>query len=276
MKCLKEHTVFSILNKSFWIAALGMCAACSDSGTSSDDNGGGAASTESEVDSCLESATACPASLDENTICDSRDGQVYKTVKIGDQIWLAQNMNFCTTQSWCYKGKEENCQKYGRLYSWTAAMGLEKSYQKKYADLKGNVQGVCPEGFHVSSVEDWNALDAFAEKEADAKGTDVGMLLRSSTNDWKTEDNEVFGEMGGPGSNDLGFNALPAGKKAYSGYEKLGTSAYYWTADEDKNEPPFGGPSNAIIRYLEKTINDVVGVGSMMKDEAHSIRCVKD
>lgn len=275
MKRYNFFEKYSTLSKSVLALALGFFVACSDSGTSSDENGG-STSGNSNGGACKESAKECSLSLDENSICDSRDGQVYKTVKIGDQVWLAQNMNFCTTESWCYEGREENCQKYGRLYSWSAAMGLDKSYQQKYANLTGNVQGACPEGFHVASVDDWNELEAFAKTEAKASQSDVGALLRSNTNDWQVEYNDVFGEMGGPGNDGLGFGALPAGEKRSREYKDLGFVAYFWTANEDTNEPPIGGASNALIRSLKKNINDIVGFGSLLKDEGLSLRCVKD
>ena len=118
--------------------------ACDDS-TSASDNGG-------DSTACSEVTKAeCPATLAEGTICDSRDGHVYKITTVGSQVWMAENLNYysCSIKdaSWCYGDNAENCDKYGRLYSWTAAMGIDKSYQTEYANLTGVQRGNCPEGF---------------------------------------------------------------------------------------------------------------------------------
>ena len=72
---------------------------------------------------------------------DPRDGQTYQTVTLGNQTWLAQNLNYETdNNSWCYDDDPENCETYGRLYDWEAAMSA------------------CPDGWHLASDEDWTTL----------------------------------------------------------------------------------------------------------------------
>jgi len=234
----------------------------SDSGTSAsegNENGNGSGSG-----SCTVEPKACPESLEEGTICDARDGQVYKVTKIGDMTWLAENLKYydCSMEktTWCYDNKPENCEKYGRLYSWTAAMGLDKSFQKKFADLKGPTQGACPEGFHVPSSDEWNLLDSLVEAEYHY----VSPSLRSKTG-WTERDY--------PATDTTGFGALPAGKRWLSKFDDLGEKTIFWTADEDHTE--FSGDGgNALLYSLDARFH-FSGGGSYMKNDAVSVRCVK-
>ena len=101
-----------------------------------------------------------------NTIIDSRDGRQYKIVRIGKQTWMAENLKFNTRPSFCYQGSDANCQKYGRMYPWHVAMKLppQKAYDndnvKDY--VKDVHQGICPTGWHIPSVAEFDTLYAEA------------------------------------------------------------------------------------------------------------------
>ena len=241
--------------------AFGLVACDSDSGTSASEGGDGG---NGSGGSCSVEKKECPASLEEGTICDARDGQVYKVTIVGDMTWLAENLNYydcnMVKTSWCYDNKEENCEKYGRLYSWTAAMGLDKSFQKKHANLTGPTQGACPEGFHIPSEDEWLALDSIAE----ATGSGASPALRSKTG-WENSNY--------PATDALGFGALPAGRKWSSIFKELGEEAFFWKADEDHSEIS-GDGGNALL-YSLGSMFDFSGFGSLMKDEGLSVRCVK-
>lgn len=216
--------------------------ACDDSTSASDNGGnGGNGGTETNVN-CPNEPVNCPAIEYENEVYDLRDCNHYKIQTFGTQTWMTENLNYssCSTkgQSWCYDNNEANCAPYGRLYSWTAAMGIDSKFQKQYTTLSGTQRGICPEGFHIPSDAETDILIAYLE-----------------------ENNNI-----------AEFNFQFGGKKNFAGYADLDREAYLWTADEDHSE--FGGVENVRIWSYSETFS--YGGGSIFKDSGLSIRCVKD
>ena len=175
------------------------------------------------------SSTSTPTvSVTTGSMLDERDGQIYKTVLIGKQVWMAQNLNYASDffMSYCYNDLPSNCDKYGRLYSWAAAMdslgvfstnGKGCGY-KVSCSISYPVRGICPAGWHLPSKEEWEVLLNAVGGEDNA-----GTRLKSST-DWLN---------GGNGLDSYGFNALPAGMQYETlGSENIGEDAGFVTSTE--------------------------------------------
>ncbi|MDR1812675.1 MAG: hypothetical protein LBQ87_07600 [Candidatus Fibromonas sp.] len=91
---------------------------------------------------------------------DSRDGKKYKAVKIGNQTWMAENLNYDASGSKCYDNKPENCTKYGRLYDWETAMkacppGWHIPSNDDYGNLMNKVGGFSTAGKHLKAKNGW-------------------------------------------------------------------------------------------------------------------------
>jgi uncharacterized protein (TIGR02145 family) len=110
--------------------------------------------------------------IDYGIMTDERDGKVYRTVQIGDQVWMAENLNFDPGQggsgddkydwSWCYNNEPKNCDVGGRLYTWAAAMDSVKTgcgYGPTWrCSATLPVQGICPKGWHLPKKVEWGTL----------------------------------------------------------------------------------------------------------------------
>ncbi len=136
----------------------------------------------------------------DSTMTDSRDGKVYRTIKIGNQVWMAENLNFKTDGSYCYNDSSKYCKKYGRLYSWSAA------------------NKACPEGWHLPTIDEFETLfDAVGEQSTAANNL-------KSASVWNNDGN---------GKDDYSFTALPAGIRYSKGnYKYVGDHANFWSSIE--------------------------------------------
>ena len=222
-------------------------------------------SSSAKSSSSVYGSGQCEVETDENCFKDARDGQTYKTVKIGDQVWMAQNLNYQTENSWCGGGRHEtmeegDCAIYGRLYTWATAMGKSEDECGCYHDCTtlgtGNVQGVCPNGWHVPAQSEWEELFGAV---GGATWATAGLKLKTKTG-WIGEGN---------GTDDYGFSAPPAGIAHYGGFfEGVGRKAYFWSASQFSKD-------YAYCTYL--SFHDGAWLyHDYSKDYSFSVRCVKD
>ena len=207
------------------------------------------------------SVVVCTNTYGTNTVTDCRNGQTYKTVVIGTQTWMAENLNYKASDSWCQNNSGDSCSKYGRLYIWAAAIA-EKDYETVIS-CGNNRQGACPGGWHIPSDSEWTTLADFAG----GKGI-AGARLRS-TEGWPTEWNDDI-----PGTDMYGFSALPAGDS----HSKPGHSTFFWGSTGYLPDPATGGILNtgyASVKILDYNFAKI-GFGYDRKDASYSVRCVKN
>lgn len=170
------------------------------------------------------------------TFTDSRDGKVYKTVKIGTQTWMAENLNYNTPDSWC-----NQCSIYGRLYTYDAALIA------------------CPSGWHLPSDAEWTALTDYLDGESVA-----GSKLKSKRG-W--QDVSFSGNI--TATNSSGFTALSGGKREIDGsFGEMGRNGFWWSSTEYNT-------SNAWYRNMYYNTCNVFRRYSN-KTNGFSVRCVKD
>ena len=191
------------------------------------------------------------------------DGNVYETVRIGYDCWLKKNL-YATH----YAGTGEPIpvaeifsadvfpdtvlteQNYGRLYSWFSAVGIpENSAETPLANADGEVQGVCPVGWHIPSASELSTLQSYS-----------GPDLKATGDLW-------IGEIPRDGSH---FSMAPGGlfNAALNRYERLKAYAYLWLADSNPLEM-------AYVAYLRYLCSDLV-VTCFDKRNECSVRCAKD
>jgi len=188
-----------------------------------------------------------PSVWNYSTFTDVRDGKAYKSIKIGNQEWMAENLAYSVSGSWAYWNDEKYGIQYGRLYTWDAA---------KLA---------VPAGWHLPTDAEWKILEmSLGMNQSDAdltglRGINQGDKLKSMSG-WPENEN---------GTNEVGFTALPGGFRSNPGiFLNLSGGGFWWCDSENDN-------SQAWFRIIV-TADSKVGRGLGFKGEGYSVRCVKN
>ena len=204
-----------------------------------------------------------------NTLKDLRDGQTYKTVEIGDQVWMAENLNYKTENTYCLNNRDTNCTKYGRFYMWGTAMdsagtwgtnGKGCGYDKPCSPKK-SVRGVCPEGWHLPSYFEWKRLivtvdDSITEYDDE----NAAATKLKSASGWAD---------GGNGDGSYSFSALPSGYLSYDGYFNFESKeTHFWSSGTQ-------GDMWAFCMVLYSNTDDA-RLTSVEMNSGASVRCLKD
>lgn len=216
----------------------------SSSGGGDSSGGGGSSSSGDGTDSQ-------DFSGNKGSFKDERDNKTYKWTKIGNQIWMAQNLNYAgdeTELGVCYEGASANCTKYGRLYDWATA-----------------TSGICPPGWKLPNEDDWKTLTDFVKDDmncAYCEGT--ALKAKSGWNDY-----EDYGIKSGNGTDDYGFSALPGGmgELGDDDYYSAGTIGNWWNSTTEYDGDP--------IYWYMYNESKTVGRTSARKTIQYSVRCVK-
>jgi uncharacterized protein (TIGR02145 family) len=170
------------------------------------------------------------------TLTDSRDGKTYKTVTIGNQEWMAENLAYKPSSGkyWAYDDNKKNVDTYGYLYDWETACN------------------VCPTGWHLPSHEEWTQLTDFV-------GSNPSVKLKAKEG-WKSNGN---------GTDDYGFSALPGGSRRYTGaFSNIAKDGAWWSSTET-------GSSDAWNRVMIPSNGKVFNIDDS-KRNGFSVRCIKD
>ena len=199
----------------------------------------------------------------DSTFTDIRDNRKYTIVKIGEQVWMSENLQTSTYRNgdpiqyansnqewldfayvgegaWCYyENDDQNGMKYGKLYTWYAV---------------NDSRGLAPKGYHIPSDAEWTVLSDYLV------GAKIAGFKMKSITGWQNNGN---------GDNSSGFNGLPGGARLYNGtFYDIGQHGGWWSSTEDDTE----------FAWRRGLGYDNVGLGwdNQSKARGYSVRCLKN
>jgi|GEM_PF-2267082 len=211
-------------------------------------------------------------------ILDYRDNKFYKTVQIGEQCWMAENLNIGTRingasnqsnnqliEKYCYDNDEQNCDTYGGLYQWREMMSYSEDE---------STQGICPAGWHIPSTSEWKILEGNADSQfnpGDPEWDRFGFRGIDAGGNLKEEGFEHWLEPNTGATDQFGFTAYAAGSRSYNGFEfkRVGKDGMFWSSS---SEPIYGIAITHQFYYDRQTSQREYLVPSI----GLSVRCIKD
>lgn len=232
----------NIKKLSLFVSVAALLIACGSEDSTNNPVGGGSANNS------IEGAAGF--------LVDSRDGHRYKTVTIGTQTWMAENLNYAYLQptadvdssSFCYNDDPANCENFGRLYTWSAAMDsagllLNDGKGRGCGDggvcaANGTVQGICPSGWRLPQKQDFEILIAFVQDSVDKivaqKKQNLEPLIEGIEDAREHLKASVWSNL----YDTFGFSALPSGYTVFNitfkpvriDYNGLGEYADFWSS----------------------------------------------
>ena len=235
--------------------SVGLLASCGTSTTSASSNQAKSSAISSSSISSSSAMVYWNTAISYGTLVTGRIGeQSYRTVTIGAQTWMAENLNYSTASgSACYNS---DCTDYGHSYDWATAMGFGTNCDTATcaSSVTTPLQGICPSGWHIPSTSEWNTL------QTTAGDTLAGKALKAQTSLWTVDTS----------TDQYGFSAIPAGLLYQdSAWYDQGAYAIFWSTTED----------TTITQAKSWIIEDSFSVfvaSPLSKKMGLSVRCLKD
>lgn len=203
----------------------------------------------------------------------SYSGETYPTVQIGTQCWFSKNLNVgtmvngnndqtnnATIEKYCYNNDPANCTIYGGLYQWSEAVQYQNGASNTTSpnpNFSGNVQGICPTGWHIPSNGDWDNLENYLGGASNAGGA-----LKSTSNLWTSPNQGA--------TNSSGFSGIPGGYRETNGLFYSQTNySYLWSIS-------YSSTANAYYKLLLFDYSSLGTFTNNNKLKGFSVRCLKN